>query len=579
MAASPNLTAPLPSDPRPLNLDQVEDLLTLQKAAQKISSILDLDQLVDKVVNEIAHSFGCLDSDIYPHNEERGELSLVCAHGCIGCELHGPRHSLKIGKGMVGYVASSGQMHYAPDVRQDPYYIGCEESTLSEVAIPLHVEGELVGVFTTSHPELNAFGPCQLRLLQALCSDVAVAVHNARRFQQEQRQREQMTREAREARVIQQALLPKTSPCIPGFTVSGLSIPVGAVGGDWYDFIPMDKGRWGLVLADVSGKGTAAALLMSATRGMLRSLAEAACTPGEVLTKLNRLLVEDFPAGRFVTMVYVVLDPAKRTLTFANAGHLPPLPRDRRFSRVPRRGARNSPGTGTERFLGGGSEACRRFSCGVLQRRYYRGREPNGRRVRVCTSSRTFFATRLLLIPDEPEVQGLLALMLNCESRRAARRGPDRDYIPLSEQDTKQWSKPLIAEAEQHLAVAFQCGRPGRFQLEAAIQSVHAERSQTGRTDWTAIAAFYQQLVRISPTLGPLTGAAALAEATGPQSGLTVLDGLESESVSSYQSYWAVRAHLLQWLGKTSEALDAYERAIGLAEDPAVRGFLLKRRG
>jgi phosphoserine phosphatase RsbU/P len=325
MAASPHFAATLASNPRPLDLDQVEDLLKLQSAAQKINSILDLDQLVDKVVNEIARSFGCLDSDIYLHNEERGELSLVCAHGCSGCEIHGLGHSLKIGKGMVGYVASTGQMHYAPDVRLDHYYIGCEESTLSEVAIPLHVEGQLVGVFTASHTELDAFSPCQLRLLQALCSDVAVAVHNARRFQQEQRQREQMTREAREARVIQQALLPKASPSIPGFTVSGLSIPVGAVGGDWYDFISMDKGRWGLVLADVSGKGTAAALLMSATRGILRSLAEAACTPGEVLTKLNRLLVEDFPAGRFVTMVYAVLDPAKRTLIFANAGHLRPL--------------------------------------------------------------------------------------------------------------------------------------------------------------------------------------------------------------------------------------------------------------
>jgi phosphoserine phosphatase RsbU/P len=325
MATGSNFAAPLPEAAGLLNLDQVDELLKLQKAAQKISSILDLDQLVDKVVNDIAHSFGCLDSDIYLHNEERGELLLVCAHGCTGCELHGPGHSLKIGKGMVGYVASTGQMRYAPDVRQDPYYIGCEETTLSEVAIPLHVEGQLVGVFSASHSELDAFSPCQLRLLQALCNDVAVAVHNARRFQQEQRQREQMTSEAREARVIQQALLPKASPAIPGFAVSGLSIPVGAVGGDWYDFIPMDKGRWGLVLADVSGKGTAAALLMSATRGILRSLAEAACTPGEVLTKLNRLLVEDFPAGRFVTMVYAVLDPVKRTLTFANAGHLPPL--------------------------------------------------------------------------------------------------------------------------------------------------------------------------------------------------------------------------------------------------------------
>jgi sigma-B regulation protein RsbU (phosphoserine phosphatase) len=325
MATSPNLRVPIPSNPSLLNLDQVEDLLKVQKAAQKISSILDLEQLIDKVVNEIARSFGCVDSDIYLHDEERGELSLVCAHGCAGCDLCGAGHSLKIGKGMVGYVASTGQMHYAPDVRQDPYYIGCEESTLSEVAIPLHVEGQLVGVFTASHTDLDAFTACQLRLLQALCSDVAVAIHNARRFQQERKQREQMTREAREARVIQQALLPKTSPCIPGFTVSGLSIPVGAVGGDWYDFIPMEKGRWGLVLADVSGKGTAAALLMSATRGMLRSLVEAACTPGEVLGKLNRLLVEDFPAGRFVTMVYGVLDPAKRTLTFANAGHPRPL--------------------------------------------------------------------------------------------------------------------------------------------------------------------------------------------------------------------------------------------------------------
>jgi len=325
MVANSNLAVPFPSNARPLDLDQVEDLLKLQRAAQKINSILDLDQLVDKVVTEIARSFGCLDSDIYLHNEERGELFLVCAHGCSGCEIHGPGHSLKIGKGMVGYVASTGQMRYAPDVRLDDYYIGCEESTLSEVAIPLHVEGQLVGVFTASHTELDAFTPCQLRLLQALCSDVAVAVHNARRFQQEQRQRERMTSEAREARVIQQALFPKSAPSIPGFTVSGLSIPVGAVGGDWYDFIPMDKGRWGLVLADVSGKGTAAALLMSATRGILRSLADAACTPGEVLTKLNRLLVEDFPAGRFVTMVYAVLDPAKRTLTFANAGHLRPL--------------------------------------------------------------------------------------------------------------------------------------------------------------------------------------------------------------------------------------------------------------
>ncbi|MGA8492799.1 MAG: PP2C family protein-serine/threonine phosphatase, partial [Terriglobales bacterium] len=147
----------------------------------------------------------------------------------------------------------------------------------------------------------------------------------ARRFQEEQHRRKEMSREANEARKIQQALLPRSSPYIPGFAISGLSTPAGAVGGDWYDFIPFDDGRWGLVLADVSGKGMAAALLMSATRGMLRSLAEAACSPSEVLTKLNQLLVNDFPSGRFVTMVFGILDPATRVLRFSSAGHLRPL--------------------------------------------------------------------------------------------------------------------------------------------------------------------------------------------------------------------------------------------------------------
>lgn len=326
MASMQQISSAVLPAPHPLAIGQVEDLLKLQKAAQRISSILDLDELVDKVVNEVARSFGCIDADIYLHNQERGELVLASACGCEGCAVHGPGHSLKIGKeGMVGYVGATGQMRYAPDVRKDPYYIGCEETTLSEVAIPLHVNGQLVGVFTTSHHQLDAFPPEQIRLLQALCNDVAIAVHNARRFREAQQQRELLNREAQEARTIQQSLLPKGAPSIPGFSISGMSIPAGAVGGDWYDFIPLDRGRWGLVLADVAGKGTAAALLMSATRGMLRSLAEAACTPGEVLSKLNRLLVEDFPAGRFVTMVYAVLDPARRTMVLANAGHPAPL--------------------------------------------------------------------------------------------------------------------------------------------------------------------------------------------------------------------------------------------------------------
>jgi predicted RNA polymerase sigma factor len=197
-------------------------------------------------------------------------------------------------------------------------------------------------------------------------------------------------------------------------------------------------------------------------------------------------------------------------------------------------------------------------------------------------SAEAIWLARMLLelVPGEPEVRGLLALMLHCEARRATRRGPDREYIPLSEQDPAQWSVPLIGEAERHLAEAFNSGRPGRFQLEAAIQSVHAERRRSGRTDWTAISAFYRQLVHMSPTVGRRTAyAAAVAEVSGPDAGLAILDTIEPEAVSSYQPYWAVRAHLLQQTGKRPEALDAYDRAIGLAEDPSVREFLLKRRG
>jgi phosphoserine phosphatase RsbU/P len=313
--------APSPAYPQ---LDwQVDSLQKIQKAAQQISSILDLDELIENIVNEVSHTFGLIETSVYLHDELNAEMVMA---GVRGCTVHDKGFRLKVGKqGMVGYVASTCQMRYAPDVRKDPYYIACEDSTHSEVAIPLRVGERLVGVFTASHPDLDAFPRQQLRLLQALCDHMAVAIHNARRFQSERDQREAMSREAEEARAIQQALLPKSSPYVPGFVISGHSIPARAVGGDWYDFISFPDGRWGIVLADVSGKGTAAALLMSATRGMLRSLAEACCSPSEVLTKLNRLLVEDFPAGKFVTLIYAVLDPRERTVTFANAGHLPPL--------------------------------------------------------------------------------------------------------------------------------------------------------------------------------------------------------------------------------------------------------------
>jgi len=205
------------------------------------------------------------------------------------------------------------------------------------------------------------------------------------------------------------------------------------------------------------------------------------------------------------------------------------------------------------------------------------GVDPRGRDV----AEEAIWLARVLLqlMPMEAEVRGLLALMLHCEARRPTRRAPDGRYVPLSEQDSKQWSLPIIEEAERHLVEASCRGQTGRFQLEAAIQSVHAERARSGRTEWAAIMLFYEQLIRISPTLGTLTGhAAAVGEAKGPEAGLAALDGIDLDAVSGYQPYWAVRAHLLQRLARTPEAKSAYDRAIGLTEDPAVKEFLFQRR-
>ena len=306
--------------PAPFSSEDSEGLLLLHRAAREMGSILDLELLIERIVHDVSRWFGILEANIYLR--EGTDMSLAAVHGC---SLHRKGHTLQPGVGIVGHVALTGRMHYAPDVRVDPYYIPCEPDTRSEVGIPLTINGEVIGVFTAAHPDIDAFCAEKLQLLQALGCHIEVAVQNARLFRQQRLMRERADREAQEARQIQEALFPKSSPLVPGYRITGFSVPAGAVGGDWYDFIPLSKGRWGLVLADASGKGTAAALMMSAARGILRSLAENCTQPGEVLDCLNRLLLNDFPIGRFVTMLYAVLDPAAHTLIIANAGHPWPL--------------------------------------------------------------------------------------------------------------------------------------------------------------------------------------------------------------------------------------------------------------
>lgn len=179
--------------------------------------------------------------------------------------------------------------------------------------------------------------------------------------------------------------------------------------------------------------------------------------------------------------------------------------------------------------------------------------------------------------PDDAEATGLVALMLHVLARAGAGRDARGRYTPLTEQDPALWRAPLIDEAEALLRRAAARGAPGRWQIEAAIQSAHAARRVTGRTDWTAILALYRWLDLTAPSIGAtIAHAAALGAAGRPADGLALLDGAAA-TAGDHQPWWATRANLLG-ATRSPEADAAYARAIGLCADPAVRAFLAEQR-
>ena len=184
------------------------------------------------------------------------------------------------------------------------------------------------------------------------------------------------------------------------------------------------------------------------------------------------------------------------------------------------------------------------------------------------------------LLPQEPEALGLLALMLHAEARRGARRDGEGRYVPLAAQDPEAWDAPLIEEAEAILLRASAAERIGRFQLEAAVQSAHAARRRTGRIEWRAILSLYDALLdRTESPVVAINRAVALAQVDGARAGLAALDALgDDPRLAEYQPYWAARASLLAETRDRAAADQAFERAIGLEPDPAVRHFLQQRR-
>lgn len=190
------------------------------------------------------------------------------------------------------------------------------------------------------------------------------------------------------------------------------------------------------------------------------------------------------------------------------------------------------------------------------------------------------FLCRLLvtLLPNEPEPRGLLALMLYCEARRGARRDAKGGFVPLDRQDARLWSRDMIIEAEALLTAAARCGVFGRFQCEAAIQSVHVQRPITGRTNHDALVMLYAMLAAAFPSIGVRVGqAAVLVEADRPADAWAILADLPPQAIKAYQPYWVTCAHAHTALGQPERAEAALQTAIGLTEDEAVRTYLRAR--
>jgi RNA polymerase sigma-70 factor (ECF subfamily) len=202
--------------------------------------------------------------------------------------------------------------------------------------------------------------------------------------------------------------------------------------------------------------------------------------------------------------------------------------------------------------------------------------------IRRDLTEEAIFLARLVveLLPQEAEGLGLLGLMLHAEARRRARRNAEGEYVPLAEQDPHLWNPQMIEEAESLLLRASKLESIGRYQLEAALQSAHVHRRVTGRNNWAEVVQLYDALVTItdSPVVA-INRALAIAELDGPEAAREELKHIAADArLNEYQPYWAARAELLSKTGDYDEAHAAYDMAIGLEHEPAVRTFLQKRQ-
>jgi RNA polymerase sigma-70 factor, ECF subfamily len=204
----------------------------------------------------------------------------------------------------------------------------------------------------------------------------------------------------------------------------------------------------------------------------------------------------------------------------------------------------------------------------------------DGQSVRDDLTAEAIRLGRILrsLLPDEPEVTGLLALMLLTEARRPARLSADGSLVPLTEQDRGAWSRPLVTEGHALVRECLRVGRPGRYQLLAAINAVHTDAPTVADTDWSQVVALYDQLATLDPNpIVRLNRAVAVAELDGPAVALAEVDRY-ADVLGSYHPWHVTRAELLRRLGRSAESRAAYDDALALIDNPAESAYLTRRR-
>ncbi|UCE24690.1 MAG: SpoIIE family protein phosphatase [Candidatus Zixiibacteriota bacterium] len=294
----------------------------LYEIGKKLSSSLSLNEVLKEIMDSLKQAVDFSSGGIFIVDCEKHEVDSIYAVGyeeCTESDIH-----LKYGQGLVGHVATTGEPIIAGDVTKDKHYIDLHCGTKSEMVVPIKLDGRVIGVFNVESDRLNAYDQDDLVLMTTFASQAAISIERARvhdRLLAGEKLQEQLNI----AREIQQTFLPKDDLVIAGYDITGENVSSGEVGGDYFDFIRIVEKQVGIAIADVSGKGIPASLLMASFRASLIAEIRNNYSIRTICQKVNALLCESVKPGNFVTCVYGVLDAKNHVLTFANCGHNLPV--------------------------------------------------------------------------------------------------------------------------------------------------------------------------------------------------------------------------------------------------------------